>query len=127
MRLLLRPLKGCLGVILGIACATSLQGAIIVGPGGSSATLIFDALPPATNWSTLSVAGGAGDITDSGALHTAVIANASAAAITATLGSSGTQPPSQNAVARWNNVGFYLQTRPTGNNYLVLMATVQNG
>jgi hypothetical protein len=43
------------------------------------------------------------------------------------LGSSGTvNPPSQNAIARWNSANHYLQTRPTGNDYLLLLATLSN-
>jgi hypothetical protein len=124
---LVKPLKLCLGLVLGLICShAALNAAISVGPGGSSGPLTFNTLPAVTDWSTLSVAGGAGDITDAGALDTAVINNTTAATITTTLGSSGTQPPSQNAVARWNSAGFYLQTRPTGNSYQILMATVQN-
>jgi hypothetical protein len=128
MRLLSRPLKGCLGVILGITCAAALHAQIPVGPGGSSATLTFDTLPlGVTNWSVLSIAGGAGDITDAGTLDTAVINNTDAAAITGALTAHGTEPPAQNATPRWNSAGLYLQTRPTGNGYQILMARVQNG
>jgi len=124
---LAKPLKLCLGLILGLICTSAaLQAAISVGPSGTSGPLTFNSLPAVGDWSTLSIAGGAGDITDAGTLDSTVIANTSASAVTTVLGSSGTQPPSQNAVARWNSAGFYLQTRPTGNNYLILMATVQN-
>jgi hypothetical protein len=124
---LAKPLKLCLGLILGLICTSAaLQAAISVGPAGTSGPLTFNTLPAVTDWSTVSVAGGAGDFTDAGTLDTAVINNTSAAAVNVVLGSSGTQPPSQNAVARWNSAGFYLQTRPTGNGYQILMATVQN-
>jgi hypothetical protein len=124
---LAKPLKLCLGLILGLIFSNAaLNAAISVGPAGSSGPLTFNTLPAVADWSTLSVAGGAGDITDPAVLDTAVINNTTAAGVNTVLGSSGTQPPSQNAVARWNSAGFYLQTRPTGNNYLILMATVQN-
>src|SRR6185295_12638968 len=72
--------------------------------------LTFDATPTvADGWSTISVGASAGTYTVDTAMDTAVIANTSAAAITTALGTSTTQPPSQNAIARHNTAGFYLQ------------------
>jgi hypothetical protein len=124
---LAKPLKLCLGLVLGLICSNAaLHAAISVGPSGSSGPLTFNTLPAVTDWSTISVAGGAGDFTDAATLDASVIANTTATAVNAVLTSSGTQPPSQSAAARWNSAGFYLQTRPTGVGYLILMATVQN-
>lgn len=109
-----------------LACLVhSLQAAISVGPSGSG-TLTFDTTPAATEWSTIGVGTSATNFTDAGTLDAAVIANTTASSITTALPTTGTQPPSQNALARHNTNGFYLQTRPTGNDYLILMATLQN-
>ena len=35
-------------------------------------------------------------------------------------------PPAANANAVWSSTGFYLQTRPTGNRYTVLMGKFMN-
>jgi len=109
-------------VAAAVACLTTgVQAGVPL-----SVTQTFDALPAVADWSTLTVGGGAGTYVTAAALDTAVIANTVASAVTTVLGSSGTQPPSQNGVARWNSAGFYLQTRPTGNDYLILMATLVN-
>lgn len=119
-----RPPSLALAAMAAVAClAPSLMAQISVPLGG--VTLTFDALPPVAEWSTLSIAGAAGDITTVAALDAAV-QTLNAASITTVLGSSGTTPPSQNAIARWNSTLLCLQTRPTGNNYLVLMATLRN-
>jgi len=103
------------------------EAAILVGPGSSgTGTNTFDATPAATDWSTASIAGGAGDITTTVALDADVNASIEAANIATVLGTSGTQPLSANALARRNTGGNYLQTCPTGVKYNVLMATLQN-
>ena len=91
----------------------------------TNAVLTFDAIPAVADWSSLSISGGGGDVSTSAGMETEVQL-LTAASVTTVLGSSGTQPPSQSGVARWNSAGFYLQTRPTGNKYLVLMATLTN-
>lgn len=102
----------------------SVDAAISVGAGGTG-VLAFDAVPAVTEWSTLSVTGGAGDITTIDGLNTAV-QSLTAAGVATALGTSATVPPSANAVARWNSTRHNLQTRPTGNSFTVLMATLQN-
>ncbi len=90
----------------------------------------FDAVPPATNWSVLSIAGGAGDITTSVRMDEEINTNTLVAAVTINgqMTSDGTIPPAQNATPRWNSAvaGHWLQTRTTGNKYQVLMATSRN-
>ncbi len=103
------------------------QAAISIGPGGSGVQ-VFDALPDdVTQWSTLAVgATGSGVITTIDDLNAAV-QNLIAADIVTPLGSSATvDPPSPNAIARWNSTRQFLQTRPTTADYTVLMAALQN-
>lgn len=97
--------------------------------GDSGVTVDFSTAPTvAGGWSTVSIAGGAADITDAAALD-ASAQTLAASGITTALPSSTSIPPTGNALARWNNggAGFYLQTRPTGNRHLALLATLQNG
>ena len=119
--------------VLGLdGLASVAQAAISVGPGGSgnlNFTTPINTPFPTTDWTSLSVAGGAADHTTAVTLDAAVIANTSAAAVNVALAQSPTLPPSQFATARHNTnqtSGYFLQTRPTGNGYLILMATLQN-
>jgi hypothetical protein len=102
--------------------AVAANAALSIGP-----TYTFDALPlPADGWTTASFGTDAATIGTADALDAAVNAAVDAAAVTTALGQSGTVPPSTFGIARWNSAGMYIQTRPTGNDYLVLMATVVN-
>lgn len=95
----------------------------------------FPAVPPATSWSTLTF-GTATDaaITTAAQFDAKIIAAADASTITTTLGSSGSYPPSANTIFRWNNgTGptnpgglTFLQSRATGNDYLLLLANCAN-
>ncbi len=96
---------------------------ISVGPSGV-ATVTFGSVPPAAEWSTYSVAGGAGDVTTASALDPLVQANF-AGLITAQLASSNANPPNATALAVWSTAG-YAQTRVTGNRFALLMATLRN-
>jgi hypothetical protein len=101
---------------------------ISVGPTGTG-VFTFDTQPTSANgWTTLSVGTYAGTITNSDQLDAAVQLS-SAADVTAELGTSSVYPPSVNAIARWNyNAnGYFLQSRPTGNSFTLLMASLQNG
>jgi hypothetical protein len=120
------PMKRIL-VPLTLALATALtpaNAAISIGPGGSG-VLTFDAVPAVTEWSTLTVGTSAGTITTIAGLGAAV-QPLTAATIVTPLGTSATVPPSPNSIARWNSTRMNLQTRPTGNDFTVLMATLQN-
>ena len=61
------------------------------------------------------------------ALDAAVVTNSSTI-ITTVLGSSGTIPPSANVLARYNTAAGreFIQTRPTGNIYTLLLSTLVN-
>src|SRR5688572_19008906 len=120
---LFRPV-GRLAFALALLLAGAAQAAISVS-GGGTGTLTFDALPAVTEWSTLNLTGGGNSI-QSTAVMDAYVQARSAADVNAVLGSSGTVPPSGNALARWNSAQFYLQTLPTGNAATLLMATLQN-
>ena len=112
--------------LLAIATAltTTTYAAVSVGPSGTG-LITFDTLPAVSDWSTLAVGTSAGTITNGSQLDTAVqLLNASA--ITTALGSSSTIPPSQQNIARWNSAGLFLQTKPTGVDYTVLMTTLVN-
>ena len=94
----------------------------------------FPAIPSVTDWSTAGI-GTATDatITDAAGFDAKVIATLDSVLVFNVLGSSGTFPPSTNAIARWNNGtaaaaggNSFLQTRPTGTDYTVLMATIAN-
>lgn len=79
----------------------------------------------AANWKTLSVGAG-GAITDAAQLDTAVTNNTDATLVNAVLTNSGSNPPNTAGAARWNT-GTFLQTRPTANDYALLMVTLSNG
>src|SRR5678815_3888404 len=106
-------------IALGVLLGGTANAAISVGSSGTG-TLTFNALPPVTEWSTLTVAGGGADIHTAAQLDAAVQLR-SAASVATVLAGSGTVPPGANAIARWNSAAFYLQSRPTGNNYTILM------
>jgi hypothetical protein len=115
-----------LGALLSGAPQMSAQ--LSIGPAGTGVQT-FTAQPTiASGWSTLSLAGGAGDYTTAGNLDNHVTTNTIFSAVNVALASSTTLPPSANAIARWNNAatGLYLQTRPTGNAYLLLLNTLTN-
>lgn len=100
--------------------APATQAAVPIG-----VTQTFATQPAVADWSTLSIAGGAGDIVDTTAMEAAVQL-LTAASVNAALPAVAEAGVSQNAIARWNSTRQAVQTRPTGNRYLVLMATVTN-
>src|SRR5688572_9664229 len=104
---------------------TPALAALVIGPTGLSLQT-FDTPPPASSWSTLSIPGAASDIETHAALDAAV-QTVSATNITAQLVTDQANPPGNGSTARWSSSGLYLQTRPTGNAFTLLMATLQNG
>ena len=100
------------------------QGAL-VGPAGL--TNHFGAVPAAADWSTRSIAGGAGGVNDStNPFQVATnIAALAASSITVPLAAVAAVLPITNAFAVWSTSGF-LQTRATGNRITVLMASLFN-
>src|SRR6185436_6251144 len=104
--------------------ATQVVAGISVGAFGS-AKWTFDAAPAATEWSTLSVGTGSGAVTTPAQLDAAVQLLA-AGSITNVLPATATYPPAENSAARWNSNQQLLETRPAGNSFTVLMATLRN-
>ncbi|MBN2505491.1 MAG: Ig-like domain-containing protein [Verrucomicrobia bacterium] len=89
----------------------------------------FRTPPAAGDWSTHGVGTSADTYTDAAALDAAVTNHITASAVATAVGSSMVFPPVLNDLARWNNnfiKGYYLQTRPNTNDYLLLMATLVN-
>lgn len=93
-----------------------------VGPTGYFTS--FNAVPSVGDWSTFSIAGNAGDVTNAMQVDTSITALA-AASITGSLASSNANPPNATALAVWSTSG-YVQTRPTGNALTILMAALVN-
>jgi hypothetical protein len=119
---------------LALALSSALQfgffqaeAQLSVGPSGTGVQA-FPALPTVVQgWSSLSVGTVAATYGTAGNLDNHVITNTAASAVITALASSATvNPPSAFAVARWNSVNLNVQTRPTGNDYLLLMARLRN-
>jgi acid phosphatase type 7 len=100
---------------------TVLPSGCLVGPGGY--TNSFDIQPPRSEWATVSRGGGAND---NYTFDTDVNANITASGVTNRTTSDPANPPAANASATWSSTGNYLQTRPTGNRYTVLMSKFMN-
>ena len=96
---------------------------IAVGVSGSG-VLSFDSLPPSTQWTTLSVAGGSGDVSDSGTMDSAmaVIAASSISTVMASQADNTTRQ-----VAFWRSDLGKLETYSAGSNKMaLLMAKLEN-
>src|ERR1051325_2691862 len=119
-----------LGLAVGVLSSAIPAGAagFISVPASGIGPLTFNLVsaPTATNgFSTQSIGGAGNSINDPSAMNLAVPTN-DIANISLVLPQSTTQPPSTQAYARYNSAGFFLQTRPTGNAYTVLVATFRN-
>ncbi len=101
--------------------ATAPATAAVVGPAGYFNN--FSTQPPAVEWATLTIAGGANDTYT---VDTDVNANITSVGVTNRTALDTGNPPAANALATWSSTGFYVQTRPTGNRYTVLMAKFLN-
>ncbi|MEI7954587.1 MAG: hypothetical protein WCJ66_05410 [Verrucomicrobiota bacterium] len=122
--LALRQLALATTVVAALGLCTT-QAAISVGATGSGVQA-FPSIPANTAWSTMTWTGAVGDITDATSMDAAVQTLA-ASSINTTLGSSATNPPSANAIARFNSTLLALQMRPTNTvKGCVLMATLSN-
>ena len=111
-------LAACLGAV-----SPTASRAASVGPGGY--TNDFSTQPAAADWATASVAGLTSDITNAAGMDTAV-ATLTAAGITTQVVSNANNPPAGLATATWSSSGQYLQTRPSGNKFCILMAMLVN-
>src|SRR5688572_13853525 len=107
---------GLLGLLAGAAGAANVEP-------GIGYTNAFGTLPPAEEWATGSIAGSAQDTYD---MDADVNANTSADGVTAQTTSDPGNPAAATANAAWSSTGFYVQTRPTGNRYTVLMGKFLN-
>ena len=95
--------------------------AVVVGPSGY--TNDFSTQPLAVEWATVSIPAAAADAYTP---DTDVNVNVSTANATFRVTSSTGTPPAALSNAVWNSTAFYLQTRPTGNRYSVLMGRFLN-
>jgi hypothetical protein len=94
-----------------------------IGVGASgSGTITFDTLPGVSQWSTLSVTGGSGDVENDAGLDTAM-SSIAASTITTTLATQAGS--STNQLAYWRS-DMKLGTQPTGNKMTLLMAKLAN-
>jgi hypothetical protein len=118
---------GMLALLLESLFITIPVGAqILIGPSGSGVRT-FNALPTVSEgWSGGMVGTTAGSFTSVAALDNHVMTNASVTLVSTALGSSSTLPPALSAQPRWNSAGLYLQSKPTANDYLLLMASLRN-
>ena len=117
-------------LILGAAAALSFPAVAAVSVTSTGVGPLDFSSPPTSpaDFSTLSIAGASADIETAAALDAAVMAT-DASAVTTALGTTATVTPaiSANAIARHNTTLLLLQTRPTGNNYTLMMMTMVNG
>ena len=120
----LRNICGFLALTTGLIGPA--QGQISVLSGGAG-PITFPARPAvAEGWSTIAVGDDAANITTMVQFEAAVQA-LNAANITMQVGTSTTDNPfSANAIARFNGTRFRLQSKPTGVDMTVLMATLRN-
>ncbi len=117
-------MKTHLCVLTVLALATSIHAAIIVGPAGVG-PLIFDNQPLASDWSTLSVPGGSGDIAAAPQMDTEVQL-LDASDINISLPTAAGSPPGALQLARWDGITENIVTRPTNNRMTILMARLRN-
>jgi len=100
-----------------------LAPAISIGSGGAG-PLTFDTLPPFGNWFTYGFPSGLQISTP--AQLDASVQTLDTGIVTNNLTATATLPPATGGLARWNSAGRFLQTRPAGVSYTVLMGTFQN-
>src|SRR5678816_3698812 len=115
-----------LGVLSSAIVAEAAGFISVPAPGIGPLTFDLVANPTPTNgFSTQSIGGVGNSVNSPAAMDLAVPTN-DIANINLILPQSNTQPPSTHAFARYNYGGFFLQTRPTGNAYTLLLATFRN-
>lgn len=112
------------GMILMSTTATITQPGPIAFTNGTG-VITFDTAPPASQWSTMTWAGGNTSITDFTTLDTAAKTN-SATIITAPLATVANDPPTDNNIGIWSTAAQAIATRPTGVAYSGIMATLSN-
>lgn len=110
-----------LAVLGSLALLAGFAQAATVGPAGY--TNSFATQPAASDWATLNRVGGGADAYD---MDADVNANVSAATVVTAITAAAADPAAAAATASWSSTGFYLQLRPTGNRYTVLMGKFVN-
>jgi hypothetical protein len=124
MRMSPWTLKLQLALALLLTTTLWIRAQISVGPAGSG-TITFNSQPTvAQGWSTLAVGNASGGAYLSVALLESNVQTVVASSVNTALGSSTTIAAA--TAARWNSVLQKVQTRPTGSDYLLLMATLRN-
>ena len=110
-------------ILAGLLCAASHMTAALVGPAGY--TNSFDTLPLAADWATAARAGAVNDVYDmdadvntNGLITTSLVTNR--------LTASANNPPGLLPTAQWSSTGLYIQTRPSGGRYTVIMGKFVN-
>ncbi len=98
-----------------------LPSTVAVGPAGY--TNDFSIQPAGYEFATASVAGNANDTYTA---DTDVNNNVRSVSTTNRPAATAGTPPAANSFAVWASAGLYLQTRPTGNRYSVLMGKFEN-
>ena len=111
-------------LFLSLACLFLVNQATAANVGPAGYTTTFGAQPDAADWATLSIVGNGNDVytMDNEVLTNSLFA---ASSVTAQCNSSNSVTPTQISVAVWSTSG-YLQTRPTGNKYTILMGKFVN-
>ena len=108
-----------------LALSFTSQAQIIV-PDAGVGPFTFDTTPLVGEFATISIAGANGDVANTTQMDAAVAA-LTQAGINTVLGTTTTEPVSQNALFRRHTVRNVIFSRPTGNSVSVLKASLQNG
>src|ERR1043166_4072657 len=110
--------------LLAITClATTVQAASV---GLAGYTNDFSTLPPAADWSYFNIAGGNADIGSTAQMDATIEAIAASSINNQLTTDSTINPPAASAFGTWSALGFFIQTRPTGNAASVIMCTLVN-
>lgn len=112
-----------LAAAFSLSIAAASFAALSVPASLTTGVQTFDTTPPAADWSTVSIAGAAGNLTTVAAVDAAA-QGLTAGGITTVLGSQAGN--ATNALAQRNSTAGFIYTAPTGNNATALMATLQN-
>src|SRR5690349_9258190 len=110
-------------IFLATAALFSAPGVKSANVGPAGYTNDFSVRPSAADWATATRLGSSPDTYDP---TTDVNSLVTATGVVVQVTLSNIDPPDQVGTATWSSTGLYLQTRPTGNRYTVLMAKFRN-
>jgi len=109
------------------------MAAVCFAPGAQGASVSvngytndFNALPAAADWSYFNITGAKDTINTIADMDAAVQAVPAASIVTQVTSDTTINPPAANASGTWSGLGFFLETRPTGNAATLLMCTLVN-